>query len=95
MGEDTEEVKRYENRGGSVYLWRARAKELHSAARLVWEGSNYKIQLADGSTVDDPLLYRPAQLLMGLSLEVALRIRQINHIFGRTVRIYSAFQIRS
>ncbi len=64
--------KHFESRAGWVPLWRIRATELHDAARLVWcEGTT---TLHAGSSVElIRELYRPAQLLMGLCLEVALK----------------------
>lgn len=59
----------FDTRGRVGFLWRTRANELHEATRVVWQGG----RVEDGTAVGMQMLYRPAQLLMGLSLEVALK----------------------
>lgn len=63
----------YDKRGKVVLLWRIRAAELREAARLVWQGGMIQLRAEDGTDHQHQELYRPAQLLMGLSLEVALK----------------------
>lgn len=66
-------TKHFDQRGSFILLWRIRAAELREAARLVWQGGLTQLQADDGSSAELQELYRPAQLLMGLCLEVALK----------------------
>lgn len=69
----------FDRRGRVVQIWRIRSAELREAARLVWQGGWIQPLGEDGSIAEPPELYgiqelyRPAQLLMGLCLEVALK----------------------
>ena len=64
---------RFRLRARLVAIWRIRSDELHEAAQLVWHAGLSRVSLEDGSTSHHAALYRPAQLLMGLSLEVLLK----------------------
>ncbi|MBO1223991.1 MAG: hypothetical protein JYX80_06150 [Candidatus Scalindua sediminis] len=63
----------YQSKGNSVYLWKFRSQELFDAAFLVWEGKVIRTKLPNGEIDETHELYRPAQLLMGMSLEVLLK----------------------
>jgi hypothetical protein len=56
-----------------VNLWKRRSQELFDAALLTWEGKVIRTQLPNGKIDEIHELYRPAQLLMGMSLEVLLK----------------------
>lgn len=59
----------FDTRGRFVGLWQMRARELFAAAQAVWLAG----EVNDGTRTGLHTLYRPAQLLMGLALEVALK----------------------
>jgi len=61
--------KRYDGRGQCFRLWEIRANELAQAAQQVWYGRAVTLRDQNGDEHMMYELYRPAQLLMGLSLE--------------------------
>lgn len=65
--------EQFDRRGRHIGMWRNHANDLRKAARLVWEGGKNRLQAPGGSSHEIQELYRPAQLLMGLCLEVALK----------------------
>ncbi len=73
------DADRFDKRGNFVGLWKIRAKELYDSVQLLWRGSTKRLEADDGSTTEIVELYRPAQLLMGLCLEVALKGLIVKH----------------
>ncbi len=65
----SEDNKRYDLRGQVFLLWEIRADELAQAAHQVWYGGAFTLKDQNGDEHVIYELYRPAQLLMGLSLE--------------------------
>jgi hypothetical protein len=62
------------DRGNLINLWKLRSRELYKAAETVWNSD--VLDHSNGSNDDANkihLQYRPASLLMGLSLEVLLK----------------------
>ena len=57
----------------SKALCRIRSDELHQAARVVWSAGLLEFESSNGERDEFAILYRPAQLLMGLSLEALLK----------------------
>lgn len=65
--------RQFRARVHSEFLWRIRSDELHQAAELVWFAGLNVFQSDSGERIERATLYRPAQLLMGLSLEALLK----------------------
>lgn len=63
----------FKHRGTSILIWQTRSKELYDAAKVVWNSKVTKITLENGDTDETHELYRPATLLMGLSLESLIK----------------------
>lgn len=61
-------IENFDSRGNDLLLWVMRSDELYLAAAVVWHGSAVRLNRPAGAPAH-PLLYRPAQLLMGLCLE--------------------------
>ena len=64
--------KSFKDRGSFIELWKIRATELFEAAEAVWNTKVVRTLLGNGQ-VEIHELYRPAVLLMGLSLESLIK----------------------